>query len=167
MAIKNKISFCFLLPSIFVVITTTVFCFCCTTIIVKKNTFYQLERIVEGLSNKTNICLSAKQGRTLDFSSDNFIRDYIEGIVRSDSERACYIKELYPHLATNTPPPLDLGILELFVVDLNDVVIRSADINLLDRDDSDQTYCSKALKDGSCINYLHYSPEFRHNAFLI
>ncbi len=164
MAIKNKISFCFLLSSVFFVITTIAFCYCGTTIIVKKYTFYQLERIAEGLSNKTNICLSAKQGQTLVFSSENFIRDYIEGIARGDSKRVYCIKVLYPRLATNNP---SIDILELSVADINDVVILSTDVSLLDRDASDQTYCPKTLKDGSCINYLHYYSEFRYNESLI
>jgi hypothetical protein len=87
-------------------------------------------------------------------------------IARNDSRREYYIKTLNTHLAIATnKKPLDPDILELFVVDLDGMVISSTDVGLLDRDVSDKTYFSKTLKEGSCIDYLHYSPEIRNIAF--
>ncbi len=164
MAIKNKILFWFLLPTILVAIATTVFCYCYTTSIVKKNVYSQLEIAADELISNTNIFLSGKQGRTADFSSDGFIRDCTEGIVRNDSRREYYTKALNTHLVTNKTP-LDPDILDLFVVDLNGMVIGSTDVGLLDQDVSDKAYFPKTLKDGSSMSYLHYSPGFRNNAF--
>ncbi len=68
---------------------------------------------------------------------------------------------LYLCFATNTPST-DLDILELFVVDPDDMVICTKDVSLLGRDDLDQNILFKG-----CINYLHYTPEFRHNVSLV
>ena len=164
MTIKNKILFWFLLPSILVATITTVFCYLYTCKVVRKNIFDQLEIAAAELHNNVRIFLSGKEGRTVDFSSDGFIRDCTEEIVSKDNRREYYIKALNTHLVTNKKP-LDPDILAIFVVDLDGKVISSTDVVQLGRDVSGETYFSETMKRGSYISDLLYFPEFRQNMF--
>lgn len=164
MTIKNKILFWLLLPSILVTTTTTVFCYFYTTNIIKKNIFDQLEIAAADLHNNVRIFLSGKEGRTVDFSSDGFIRDRTEEIVSKDSRREYNTNVLNNHLVTSKKP-LDPDILEVFVIDLDGKVISSTDVGLLGRDVSDETYFSETMKRGSYITDLHYHPEYRQNIY--
>ena len=78
MTIRRKILFWFLLPSILITIVTAVFCYFHTRTTVKQNIFDQLEIASSELQKRVNIFLQEKRGRTLDFSSDSFIREYTE-----------------------------------------------------------------------------------------
>jgi PAS domain S-box-containing protein len=131
---------------------------------VRENIFDQLEIAADESHNCVKIFLSGKEGRTVDFSSDGFIRDYTEEIVSKDSRREYYIKALNTHLVTNKKP-LDPDILAIFVVDLDGKVISSTDVVQLGRDVSSETYFSETMKRGSYISDLLYSPEFRQNMF--
>ena len=167
MTIKNKILFWLLLPSILITTTTTVFCYFYTTNIIRKNIFDQLEVAATELHNNVKILLSGKEGRTVDFGSDGFIRDCTEKIVSKDSRGEYYINALNTHLVTNKKP-LDPDILAIFVVDLDGKVISSTDIGLLGRDVSGETYFSETMKRGSHISYvtdIHYPPEYIQNMF--
>ena len=139
MTTKNKILFWLLLPSILIATVTTVSCYLYTYKVVRKNIIDQLEITADDLHNKVRIFLSGKQGRTVDFSSDGFIRDCTEEIARKDNRREYYINALNTHLATNKKP-LDPDILEVFVIDLDGKVISSTDVGLLGQDVSGETY---------------------------
>ena len=162
MTLKNKILFWFLLPSILIATVTTLFCYLYTCKVVKKNIFDQLEIATSELHNNVRIFLSGKEGRTVDFSSDGFIRDSTEKIVSKDSRREYYINALNTHLATNKKP-LDPDILEVFAIDLDGKVISSTDVGLLGRDVSGETYFSETMKRGSYITDLHYPPDYKQN----
>ncbi len=164
MVLKNKILFWFLLPSVVIAIATTVFCYFYTTNIVKKNIFNQLEIAVGELSNNVKIFLSGKQGRTVDFSSDGFIRDCTAEIIRKDSRREYYINALNTHLVTNKKP-LDPDIREVFVIDLDGKVISSTDVGLLGQNVSGEIYFSETVKRGSCMTDLYHPAEYRQNTY--
>ena len=164
MIIKNKLLFWFLLPSILIASVTTVFCYCYTTNIVQKNVFDQLEIAVSELHNNVRIFLSGKEGRTVDFSSDGLIRDCTEGIIRKDSRSEYYTNVLNNHLVTSKQP-LDLDILDVFVIDLDGKVISSTDVGLLGRDVSGETYFSETMRRGSCITDIRYQPDYKQNIY--
>jgi len=108
--------------------------------------------------------LSGKEGRTVDFSSDGFIIDYIEKIARKDSRREYHIQALNTHLVTNKKP-LDPDILAVFVVDLDGKVIGSTDVGLLNRDVSGEACISETMKRGSYITDIHYHPDYKQNIY--
>ncbi len=164
MVLKNKILFWFLLPSILIAISTTVFCYLCTCKVVKNNIFDQLEIATTELHNNVRIFLSGKEGRTVDFSSDGLIRDCTEKIVSKNSRREYYTNALNTHLATNKKP-LDPDILEVFIVDLDGKVIGSTDVGQLGRDVSSETYFSETMKRSSYITDLHYPPDYKQNVY--
>ncbi|MCP4265260.1 MAG: PAS domain S-box protein, partial [Candidatus Brocadiaceae bacterium] len=164
MVLKNRILFWFILPSVLVAILTTVFCYLYTCRVVKNNIFDQLEIATTELQNNVRIFLSGKEGRTVDFSSDGFIRSCTEEIVIKDSKREYYIDALNTHLTTNKKP-LDPDILEVFVVDLDGKVISSTNVDRLGRDVSGETYFSETTKRGSYITDLHYPPDYKQNVY--
>jgi len=164
MIIKKRILLWFLLPSMVVATIATAFCYRYTYKVVKNNIYDQLEIATGELRNNVNIFLSGKQSRTDDFSSDGFIKECTEGIVRNDSRREYYIEALNTHLATNKKP-LDPDIREVFVIDLDGKVISSTDVGLLGMDISGETYFSETVKRGSYISDLYYHPDYRQNTF--
>ncbi len=133
----------------------------------KKNIFDQLEIATSELHNNVRIFLSGKEGRTVDFSSDGFIRDCTEKIVSKDSRREYNTNVLNNHLVTSKKP-LDPDILAIFVIGLDGKVISSTDVGLLGRDVSGETCFSETMKRGSHTTYitdLHYHPEYRQNIY--
>ncbi len=130
----------------------------------KRNIFDQLEIAANELHKKTKIFLSGKKERTVDFSSDGFIRDCTEEIPKKDSRREYYIKALNTHLVTNKKP-LDPDILAIFVVDLDGKVIGSTDTVRIGKNVSNESYFLKTMKTGSCTSDLHYSTENGQKTF--
>jgi len=166
MNIKNKILFKILLPSILVATVATAFCYLYICNVVRKNIFDQLEIAADELHNNVRIFLSGKQGRTVDFSSDGFIRDCTEEIARKDSRREYYINALNNHLVTSKKP-LDPDILDVFVIDLDGKVISSTDVGQLGRDVSGETCFSETIKKGSYIADIRYHPDYKQNIYFI
>ncbi len=130
----------------------------------RENIFDQLEIAAAELHNDVRIFMSGKEGRTVDFSSDGFIRDSTEEITSKDSMREYYVKALNNHLVTSKKP-LDPDILEVFVIDLDGKVISSTDVGLLGRDVSGETYFSETMKSGSYIADIHYYPDYKQNMY--
>ncbi len=164
MELKNKILFWILIPSVLIVIATTACCYLCTCKEIRKNIFDQLEIATDELHNNINVFLSGKQGRTLDFSSDGFIRDCAEKITSAESRRDYYIQILNTHL-DSSKRTLDPDIIDVFVIDLDGKVISSTDIDLLGLDVSSETYFSKTMERGSYIADLLFQPDYKQNAF--
>ena len=106
--------------------------------------------------------LSAKKGRTIDFSSDGFIRDITKKIVNGiepSHSREKDIEKLNYHLIRNKVP-LDEDIIEIFIVDLNGRVISSSNKELLDSDVSTFDYFQAGKKD-VYISQIYNVPDIR------
>lgn len=106
--------------------------------------------------------LSAKKGRTIDFSSDGFIRDITKKIVNGiepSHNREKDIEKLNDHLIRNKVP-LDEDIIEIFIVDLNGRVISSSNKKLLDSDVSACDYFQAGKKD-VYISQVYNVPDIR------
>ena len=106
--------------------------------------------------------LSAKKGRTIDFSSDGFIRDITKKIVNGiepSHSREKDLEKLNDHLIRNKVP-LDEDIIETFIVDLNGRVISSSNEELLDSDVSTCDYFQAGKKD-VYISQIYHVPDIR------
>ncbi len=106
--------------------------------------------------------LSAKKGRTIDFSSDGFIRDITKKIVNG-IEPSYYrekdIEKLNGHLLKNKVP-LDEDIIEIFIVDLNGRVISSSNEEFIDADVSAYDYFQAGKKD-VYMSQIYHVPDIR------
>lgn len=106
--------------------------------------------------------LSAKKGRTIDFSSDGFIRDITKEIVngiKPSHNREKDIEKLNGYLIRNKVL-LDEDIIETFIVDLNGRVISSSNEELLDSDVSACAYFQAGKKD-VYISQIYRVPDIR------
>lgn len=100
--------------------------------------------------------IAVNKSRIIDFSSDGFIRDSTEEIVRIDEKAFYHADLLNTHLLVNLQP-LDPDVLSMFVVDLDGKVISSTEIGQIGRDVSDETFFTKTMERGSCISDLYHS----------
>ena len=78
MSIRGKIFLWFLLPSILIATSVTVFCYFYTRQIVKQNIFDQLDITADQLQKHVQVFLEGKERQTIDFSFDDLIRDCTE-----------------------------------------------------------------------------------------
>ncbi|MFQ5687552.1 MAG: hypothetical protein ACE5GV_12940, partial [Candidatus Scalindua sp.] len=106
--------------------------------------------------------MAVNKARTLDFSSDGFIRDSTVEITRRDKRALYYTGLLNEHLET-IKKPLDPDIIAEFVVDLDGNVVSSTDIDQIGKNVSNEEYFLKSLRRGSHISNLHYFPELGVN----
>lgn len=117
MKLKRRILFWFLIPTIAIATITAVLCYFHTCKIVRQNVFDQLEIEAGCLLKDVYVFLETKKGRTVDFSSDGFVRDCTESIINSNDSARYSSEHLNTHLSENKLP-LDSDIVEVFVVDL-------------------------------------------------
>jgi len=164
MTIKVKSLLWFLLPSILIATATATFCYFYTYKTVKKNIFDQLEIAADELHKHVCIFLDGKRGKIIDFSSDGFIRDCAERIIKGDDSAQQCADKLNTHLTVNKQP-LDPDILGIFVVDLDGRVISSTEVDKIGSEVSDETYFAETMKRGFCISDIKYSPEFEQDTF--
>jgi methyl-accepting chemotaxis protein len=164
MTIRKNILFWLVLPIIIIGVITvgTIYYFVSKT--VKQNIFDQLELAANTLQENVHRFLQEKRTRTIDFSSDGFIREYTKIITEKKSERENYTTDLNTHLSINKLP-IGPDILEVFVVDLDGKIISSTEISRIGKEVSGENYFSKTMKNGSSISDLHYSQIFRQNTF--
>ncbi len=166
MTIRKNILFWLIPPVIIIGIITvgTVYHFISKT--AKQNIFGQLEIATNVLQENIHNFLQEKRTRTIDFSSDGFIRECTEIITEKKSKKEIYIAALNTHLSTNKLP-IGSDILEVFVVDLAGKVISSTNKSCIGKDVSKEIYFSNAMTYGTSISDLHYSQDFRQNTFEI
>ena len=90
--------------------------------------------------------IAVNKARIIDFSSDGFIRDSTEEIVRRDEKAFYHADLLNTHLLVNLQP-LDPDVLSMFVVDLDGKVISSTEIGQIGRDVSGETFLQRRWKE--------------------
>jgi len=117
-------------------------------------------QIMQGLtavaeSRKAHVLdfLEAKEGRTIDFCSDGFIRDRLEKINRGKSLSQDNVTALNKHLSTNKMP-VDPYIAAIEVVDMNGKVVASTNETMIGRDVSDQEIYKKSIHAASNNSYV-------------
>ena len=142
MSIRKKISFLFLL-SVFITTIAAILCFFYVQKTVRQNIFDKLEVAADELREQVHDFLREKKTRTLDFSSDGFIRSCTEEIARKEERRKYYTTALNGHLIINKKS-LDPGIIEIFVVDFKGNIIASTNKDRIGEDVSSEEYFIKA-----------------------
>lgn len=163
MSIRGKILFWFLLPTILTGIIITGIGYYSIRKTVKQNIFDQLIKASDELQVRVRTYLQGKKGRIIDFGSDGFVRDCAEKII-NEIDVDSYTGLLNRHLLNNKKP-LDLDLLEVFIVDPRGKVIGSSEISRIGQNISGEVYFTETMRIGSFISDLHYSPEFKQNTF--
>jgi len=95
----------------------------------KTQILQQLTAIAESKKIHALSFMAAKRGRTIDFSSDGFIRDSLETIVQSGTQGDA-ISNLNNHLNVNKKP-IDPQIMEIAVIGLDGIVVSSTNQRII------------------------------------
>jgi|GEM_PF-1316615 PAS domain S-box-containing protein len=117
----------------------------------KHNAFRNLDTIAEVKEAQILEFLSAKRGRTVDFSTDGFIRQTAREIesIADREQRDAEGRRLGEYLRTNKQI-IDADIIEIHVLDLAGRVIASTDASFIGTDESSEEYFKRGLQ-GSYI----------------
>ncbi|MGR3173090.1 MAG: PAS domain S-box protein [Candidatus Scalindua sp.] len=124
MKINSKILFWFLVIAIIPSGITGFFSYQIARNILNKYVYNQLSTTAEGIHDRINSFIEMKKERIIDFSSDGIIRDHTERIGDYDKVGERLI-DLRNHLTRNKAP-LDLDILETFIMDVHGEIIASS-----------------------------------------
>lgn len=157
MSIRGKIFFWFLLPSILIAASMTVFCYFYTQHIVKQNIFDQLEMAADKLQKQVHVFLEGKKRQTIDYSLDGFLRDCTKEIAEKEKRTKHYSTAIINYLIDHKIS-LNPNILELFIVDFNGKVIASTDKNRIGEDVSGEDYFLQLELLKAFAGNPHYDP---------
>ncbi|MFQ5712957.1 MAG: diguanylate cyclase [Candidatus Scalinduaceae bacterium] len=126
--------------------------------------YKQLSITAEGIRDRIDSFLKIKKERVVDFGSDGFIRDQTERIGsygKAPTERGKadnLMTDLSNHLAKNKVP-LDVDILETFVMDMHGEIIASSKTQHITLKRPDADYFVNARKYGVYATDLHHCVE--------
>ena len=132
--------------------------------ILEKYVYKQLSITAEGIRDRIDSFLKMKKERVVDFGSDGFIRDQTERIGnygKAPTERGKadnLMTELSNYLAKNKVP-LDVDILETFVMDMHGEIIASSKTQHITLKRPDADYFVSARKYGVYATDLHHCVE--------
>lgn len=157
MSIRGKIFFWFLLPSILIAASMTVFCYFYTQHIVKQNIFDQLEMAADKLQKQVHVFLEGKKRQTIDYSLDGFLRDCTKEIAEKEKRTEHYSTAIINYLIDHKIS-LNPNILELFIVNFNGKVIASTDKNRIGEDVSGEDYFLQLELLKAFAGNPHYDP---------
>lgn len=121
---------------------------------------YNLTAVAESEKNHVISFLKEKKIRTIDFSSDGFVREKLETITYGIKYKA--IEDLNKHLSVNKKP-LDPSIAEIAILDTDGRVVASTNKMLIGLDMSRQKAFTQAINKGHGETFTgqpRYSPEF-------
>ena len=113
--------------------------------VLKEHTLTWMKEIAEARRSHVLAFMDANNGRTVDFSSDGFIRDSLEKINNNEEKQETAIN-LSRHLSVNKKS-LDHYILSIAVVNLRGKVVASTDKEWIGEDISDREVFTQAVKD--------------------
>ena len=103
----------------------------------EKQVFKDLVFISDSIEGQVWAYLDSVKSRTIDFSSDGFIRDKLKEIAATHSSES--MAELNNHLIKNKKP-IDDALLNILITDTNGIVVGATDLDELGKDESDDEY---------------------------
>ncbi len=155
MKIRVRILLWFLIPFALITTIEAVCFYVHARKTIEQNIFNQLEIAAVSMQENIQMYLESKRGRTIDFSSDGFIREVAEKITLKEGMIERYASALNHHLIANKKS-LDPGIHEVLVVDLNDRVIASTDKGRVGEIVSVEKYLSEEIFSGTSVGEPYY-----------
>ena len=144
-SIRSKLLFfCLSLSLIPIAVITVVYCVKGYTAL-REHQVGELSLIAESKKTHLHTALNAKKGRTIDFSSDGFIRDTLEKINEDNRNRDRLIKSLNQHL-TKYKRPLDPYISDIAVLNTNGVVVASTNQRWIGQSYAGTSFFTKGME---------------------
>ena len=124
----------------------------------KNQILRELSAIAESKKIHTLSFMNGKRGRTIDFSSDGFIRDSLETISYSGYQSNAVTK-LNSHLKVNKKP-LDPQIVAIAVVDTNGKIVSSTNEEMIGVDVSKHELFFKSIRNNYGETYIDHTHRF-------
>lgn len=121
-------------------------------IIVEKEIFQALTLLAESKEVQMLNYFNSITSRTIDFSSDGFIRDEVKRLISTGSQESREV--LNNHLSINKKP-IDERIVGIFILDEHGMVIASTDEKEMNKDESNDEYFQKGRNN---VVVLHNDP---------
>ena len=142
--ISTKIIFFILVISIIPLLSINYFIFDTFKYKLEQQVFKDLDSISDSVKGQVFAYLDLVESRTVDFSSDGFIRDKLKEIINTRSPET--VEDLNRHLINNKKS-LDSTILDILVIDLNGQIVASTDLHEIGNDESSDEYFREGRKD--------------------
>ncbi len=115
----------------------------------QKEAVMEMVRLSEAKEWQIFIYFDLLESRTLDFSSDGFIKDSMEKINKGENSSEV-VQKLNAHIILNKQP-LDKSLLGILIIDPNGKVVASTDKDDVGKDESDDAYFIEGKK-GSYVS---------------
>src|SRR3989338_4961378 len=165
MKIRTKLLFWFLI----IVFISTISISITVYIIIKsafiEHIFNELETFAEAKEGQVFVYLDGLESRTIDFSSDDFIRDATKEIAAARSSSS--VKALNNHLIKNKKS-MDETIIGIFIIDLNGMVVAGTDDKEIGKDESSDDYFIEGKKRVFTSNLVRSETHFNiTNTFIV
>lgn len=143
-SIRSKLLFfCLSLSLIPIAVITVIFSVKSYTAL-KKHHVGELSLIAESKMTHLHTALQGKKGRTVDFSSDGFIKDTLEKLNKDNCNRERLVKALNQHLVKHKRP-LDPNIFDIAVVNSTGTVVASTSQQWIGRRYANTPFFMKAM----------------------
>ncbi|MCF6153811.1 MAG: HAMP domain-containing protein [Candidatus Brocadia sp.] len=139
---------------------TMVYCFHAKGAL-KHQILEQMKAVAESKRLHIRSFMETKKGRTIDFSSDRFIRDRIERVVRGGVLKRDAVIDLNEYLSKKKLP-LDNHLIAIAIADRHGKVVSSTNEKLIGKDVSDQDIFVQGINRGYGEAYItpRYFPYF-------
>ncbi len=158
-SIRSKFTYWFLITSLIPLFIVSAVSYFYSTHLMTKRVFDQFGALNDSRKEHIKTFLKEKRERTVDFSTDGFIRDVVKKIVKKRIPYDEIEKQksvLNKHLSDNKAP-LDVDIIETLIIDLNGKVISSSIIESRDSDVSASDYFQEGKKSVYISKKCHLS----------
>lgn len=143
MRIGMKLSFFLLLAGMLPMVVFGIIFIRSEQAALEREIFNKLLLLAESKEAQVFVYFDGISSRTVDFSSDGFIRDQTRRIVAAQSSRD---RQLLNEHLRNNKKPIDATLAGISVLDQNGIVIASTDENEIGKDDSKDAYFSEGKK---------------------
>ena len=165
MKIRTKLLFWFLIIVFISTISISITVYIITKSAFIEHIFNELETFAEAKEGQVFVYLDGLESRTIDFSSDGFIRDGIKEIAAARSSSS--VKALNNHLIKNKMS-LDETIIGIFIIDLNGMVVAGTDDKEIGKDESSDDYFIEGKKRVFTSNLVRSETHFNiTNTFIV
>lgn len=143
-----------------IAVITSIYCFHARSTL-KHQILEQLKAVAESKRLHVRAFMEAKKGRTVDFSSDGFVRDRLERIIRGGVLRQDAVIGLNEYLLKKKLP-LDRHLIAMVIADRHGNVVSSTNEKLIGKDISDQDVFVQGISRGYGEAYItpRYFPYF-------
>lgn len=161
--------FAFCIALIPIAIITTIYYFHSRNAL-KFEIIEKLKGVAESRERHILSAMERKKVRTIDFSSDGFIRNSFEKIVRGRSSQQEAVIRLNTYLKKNKQPLYSQHLLAIILVDRSGKVVSSTDEKFVGKDFSGQDVFVQGIQKGygkTCVGQPHYSPDLDENCIFI